>query len=86
MDVNNECNRLMANCIIYYNATLLSELYKEYKKLKITEYSDLVKRLSPVAWQHINLVGKYEFCKNQISIIIQEVIESTVSNFKNDFL
>ena len=55
METNNECNRLIANCIIYYNAALLSGLYKEYKKQNNTVYCDLKKRLSPVAWQHINL-------------------------------
>ncbi len=86
MEMNNECNRLIANCIIYYNATLLSELYKKYKKEKNTEFCDMIKRLSPVAWQHINLVGKYDFCKNQKNVNIQEVIENLKADFKINFL
>ena len=30
MEMHNECNRLVANCIIFYNAVLLSDLYKAY--------------------------------------------------------
>lgn len=82
MENNNECNRLIANCIIYYNATILSGLYREFKRQKNSVYCDLIKRLSPVAWQHINLFGKYEFCQNQITINIQEVIENSIRDFK----
>jgi len=46
---------------------------------------DLIKRLSPVAWQHINLIGKYEFFENQYVLNIQEFIESMLTNFKIDF-
>lgn len=85
MEVHNECNRLVANCIIYYNAVLLSELYKTYRKIGNQELSDLIKRLSPVAWRHINLIGKYEFCLNKIIVNIQEVINSVLSNSEIDF-
>ena len=82
---HNECNRLVANCIIFYNAVLLSDLYKTYSKIGNQELSNLVKRLSPVAWRHINLIGKYEFCLNQKNINIQEVINSALANSEIDF-
>jgi len=31
LEINNECTRLIANCIIYYNTALLSNIYQEYK-------------------------------------------------------
>lgn len=73
-----------ANCKLHYhyNATLLSGLYRGYKKQNNTVYCDLIKRLSPVAWQHINLVGKYEFCKNQIPLNIQDHIEYSMASFE----
>jgi TnpA family transposase len=85
MEMHNECNRLVANCIIYYNAVLLSDLYKRYSKIGHQEMVDLVKRLSPVAWRHVNLIGKYEFCINQITINIQEVINLALYNSEIDF-
>ena len=57
----NECTRLVANCVIYYNALLLSHLYEFYEKRDDKENCERIKRLSPVAWQHINLMGRYEF-------------------------
>lgn len=43
---------------------------------------DVMKQISPVAWQHINLYGRYEFNKQQESIdmdaIIQELAQSKV--------
>jgi hypothetical protein len=85
MEMCNECNRLIANCIIYYNATLLSNLYKASNNKEQQAYCDLIKRLSPVAWQHINLIGKYQFCKNQKAINIQELIETVLLNSEINF-
>jgi hypothetical protein len=45
----------------------------------------IIKRLSPVAWQHINLVGKYEFLRNQKPINIQEVIDAMLQNSEINF-
>jgi len=85
MEIYNECTRLVANCIIFYNATLLSNLYNTCNKQKQLTLCELIKRLSPVAWQHINLIGKYEFCLNQNIINIQLVIEKALLNSKIDF-
>jgi CRISPR/Cas system-associated protein Cas5 (RAMP superfamily) len=76
---------LIANCIIYYNATLLSDLYETFEKKEFQEFCDLIKRLSPVAWQHINLIGKYEFRKNMETSNIQEVIDPAVLSSKISF-
>jgi len=81
MEIYNECTRLIANCIIYYNASLLSDLYNTCDKQNLHDYCDLIKRLSPVAWQHINLIGKYEFCQNQTTVNTQDIIETVLSNF-----
>lgn len=59
--IRNECIRLVANCIIYYNTYLLSELYRMHEELGHTEVLEFIKRLSPIAWRHINLNGRYEF-------------------------
>ncbi|EOQ00430.1 hypothetical protein IKC_06510 [Bacillus cereus VD184] len=68
-----ECSRLIANCIIYYNASILSNMlaYREENG----KNSDMLKRISPVAWQHINLYGRYEFHSNQEMINMDEIIQ-----------
>ncbi|MEX5523157.1 Tn3 family transposase [Bacillus cereus] len=68
-----ECSRLIANCIIYYNASILSNMltYREANG----QSSDMLKQISPVAWQHINLYGRYEFNSNQEMINIDQIIQ-----------
>lgn len=71
------------------NQKLIILEHANKQKLKVDKgqqtLCDLVKRLSPVAWQHINLIGKYEFYENQFMLNIPELIEAMLSNFKTDF-
>jgi TnpA family transposase len=67
-----ECGRLLANCIIYYNASILSNMLA-YGEVSV-EDSDVLKHISPVAWQHINLYGRYEFNTKSKSIDMDAII------------
>lgn len=78
--INNECARLMAICIIYYNAFLLSKLYEHCKTHSLVAECKKIIRLSPVAWQHINFVGRYEFTKNDELPNIDNEIEHLIKN------
>ena len=53
-DLWSECSRLIANCIIFYNASLLSRLLEHQEKSGDTQGAEAVKKISPIAWQHIN--------------------------------
>lgn len=77
----NECARLLANAIIYYNATLLTNLMKYFEKSGQTEKYEFVQRLSPVAWVHINFLGYYSFMGSEIIDI-----DSLLSQYKVDEL
>lgn len=70
----NECSRLLSNCIVYYNASILSNLLMKSKDtgigMKILQY------ISPIAWQHINFYGRYEFSKSPVVVNIEEILES----------
>lgn len=68
-----ECARLIANCIIYYNANILSNML-EYRDRKGLD-SDALKRISPVAWQHINFYGHYEFNKYPEPVNMDAIIQ-----------
>jgi TnpA family transposase len=57
----NECARLIANCVIHYNAQILSELKELNEHKGNKENLEALKRISPVAWFHINLSGFYSF-------------------------
>ena len=71
-----ECTRLICNSVIFYNAFILSRLLEQREKTRRYEEADLIKRISPVAWRHINLYGRYEFHRNNVSIDIEEIINS----------
>lgn len=62
----NECSRLITNAVIYYNTVLLSRVY--YRKLATEDHAamDVIQGLSPVAWQHNNLIGPFDFSVAQL--------------------
>jgi TnpA family transposase len=70
-----ECARLLTNCMIYYNATLVSHLWERKAHSGDTQRAALLSQVSPVAWQHINVYGRYEFSKGPAAINMQEIIE-----------
>jgi hypothetical protein len=57
----NPINRLMANTIIYFNSKVLSNLLQSFEHHGKVKLAETIKRASPVAWQSINLKGKYLF-------------------------
>jgi TnpA family transposase len=57
----NECSRLIANAVIYYNTLLLSRVYEQKRAAGDHEAADIVKGVSPNAWQHIHLIGAFDF-------------------------
>jgi TnpA family transposase len=70
-----ECARLLTNCIIYYNVMLLSNLLDYKEAAGDVQGAALVKQVSPVAWQHINLYGRYEFRKGPEAINLRELVQ-----------
>ena len=61
IEISNQCARLIANAIIYYNSAILSRLVTKYEATSNTKALDLIKRMSPAAWRHIHLNGHYTF-------------------------
>lgn len=73
IEISNQCGRLIAGAIIYYNASIhscfLDADSHSQKKLKI------LKKTSPVAWRHINFTGKFIFYVNKKPINLRHLIE-----------
>ncbi len=69
----------MTNCILFYNLTILSELIKEKEENNLLEEIGLIKQISPMAWQHINFMGRYEFNKPTEIIDIKEIVKNLKS-------
>jgi len=70
----NECGRLIANAVIFYNAHLLSRLMEIKERQGDTEVVQFIIKLSPVAYQHINFKGLFEFNKGGNLIDIDEIL------------
>ena len=61
MAISNQCARLIANVIIAYNSVLLSKLLERYQATGNQKAIQLLQKISPVAWRHIHLLGRYMF-------------------------
>jgi TnpA family transposase len=57
----NECARLITNAVIYYNMALLSKVYEQKSAARDQQALAVIQGISPVAWQHVNLFGTFEF-------------------------
>jgi len=71
----NECGRLVANSVIYYNAYLLSELMQQKEAIGNTKAVAFICKLSPIACQHVNFNGYYDFKSDNNVVDITETLE-----------
>jgi len=71
-----ECARLLTNCIIYYNARLLSQVRDSKEAAGDVQGAALLTQVSPVAWQHLNFYGRYEFRKGPQAINMEEIVQA----------
>jgi TnpA family transposase len=64
----NDCARLIANSVIYYNTALLSRIYENKLAEGDAEAIALLQSISPIAWQNVNLYGNFEFSDSAVEI------------------
>ncbi len=57
----NECTRLVANAVVYYNSEILSELLATLGNGAGSGGLDWLAHVAPLAWQHVNFYGRYRF-------------------------
>lgn len=75
----NECARLLANAVIYFNSLVLSNLLYYFGSTNDTVKQELVKSVSPVAWVNVNLNGTYSFSFDENAITIESIISPITS-------
>ena len=73
-----DCARLLTNCIIYYNAAILSDLLTHSERSGDMERGSNLSQVSPVAWQHINFYGRYEFNRPPEVIDMQAILQQLI--------
>ena len=70
----NECSRLITNAVIYYNTVLLSRVYEQKQAVGDQNALTQLQGISPVAWQHINMYGSFEFSPSTSKIDIDALV------------
>jgi len=76
----NECSRLIANAIIYYNTLLLSRVYEQKVAAGDLEAIQFLKGTSPVAWRNVNLIGNFDFTTSSSPVDI----EALAARYENE--
>ena len=76
--VSNHCGRLIANVVIAYNSMLLSGLLNRYLAAGNEKAIDLLRRISPAAWQHLHFLGHYAFRDKRKPINLEAILEGVV--------
>lgn len=69
----NECTRLIANAVVFYNSAILSEVLGVVEKQADPALVESLQRLTPLAWQHINFYGRYRFDSDLRLINLEEM-------------
>nr|WP_257149142.1 transposase [Bacillus cereus] len=64
---------MLTNCIIYYNVSILSNLLTRSQRKGIE--MNILKYISPVARQHINFYGCYEFSESPTVVNLETIIK-----------
>ena len=70
IEIWNECTRLVASAIMYYNTYILSLLYEQFKDDE--KMRALIIQLSPVAWGHMSFTGQFDFSQRQQVLEIRQ--------------
>jgi len=80
----NECTRLIANAVVFYNSAILSEVLGVVEKQADPALVESLQRLTPLAWQHINFYGRYRFDSDLRLINLEEMASQLAhSSIKN---
>ena len=72
--ISNQCGRLIANVVIAYNSILLSGLLSRCLATDNEKAVDLLRRISPAAWQHLHFLGHYAFRDKRSPIDLDAVL------------
>jgi TnpA family transposase len=75
IEISNQCARLIANAIIYYNSAILSHLLTKCETNGNAKALALITRMSPAAWRHILLNGHYTFLGGGKMIDLDALLE-----------
>jgi len=70
----------LANCVIFYNAAILSRVLEERRAASNLAGVAQLTQVAPIAWQHINFYGRYEFTSRVAPIDLERVVAALLQN------
>jgi Tn3 transposase DDE domain len=70
-----ECSRLLANCLIYYNAYILWELLERAEHRQDYQRGHAIKRANPASWKRVSLYRAYSFLDIGGGVDLQELVD-----------
>ncbi len=73
--LNDQCTRLLSLVVIYYNAYLLSEVFKHKERFGTKEELAAFRHISLVAWVHINFYGHYNFSSSLTEEAVNKMLK-----------
>lgn len=83
-EIWNQCARLLVLCIILYNGIMLSALMERQEKIANNDsIINFLRRLSPVAWIHLILTGKYRFKPKAKQVNLDVIIQKLEQKLKD---
>lgn len=71
----NQCARLVANAIVFYNSAILSRLFGKCLGSGNEKALALVTSTSPVAWRHVHFGGRYALRDGGQSIDLDTIVK-----------
>ena len=74
IEISNQCARLIANAIVFYNSAILSRLLTRFAAGASETALALITSTSPVAWRHVHLNGRYAFRDSAQAIDLDAII------------
>ena len=75
IEISNQCARLIANAIVFYNSAILSRLLTRFATSGNEAALALITSTSPVAWRHVHLNGRYTFRDGAQAIDLDAIIQ-----------
>ena len=72
--ISNQCGRLTANVVIAYNSMLLSGLVNRFLATGNEKALQLLRRMSPAAWEHLHFLGHYAFRDKHHPIDLETIL------------
>ncbi|CAO5675590.1 MAG: Tn3 family transposase ISPsy42 [Holosporales bacterium] len=75
IEINNACARLVTLAIIYYNGSIQSWFIAKTTNKKLLK---IIKKSSPIAWNHIHFTGHFTFYKNNNIINLDDLISDII--------